>query len=181
MIVKETILKGCYVIEPRVFEDNRGSFFEIYNKRELKSALNRSLEFVQDNQSVSKKGVLRGLHYQEGNDAQAKLVQVTAGEALDIVVDLRPESPTFGKYLKTHLSAENNIMLFIPRGMAHGFLALRDRTVFFYKCDNYYQKSAEKGIIYNDPTLNIDWEFPAEELILSEKDKDLPKFKDIAL
>lgn len=181
LIIKETILQGCYLIEPNIYNDHRGIFFESYNKREMDSQLGKSIEFVQDNQSISNKGVLRGLHYQEGIAAQAKLVRVVRGEVIDVVVDIRPESRSFGQYIKTRLSADNNKMIFIPKGMAHGFLSLQDQTVFVYKCDNYYKKEAERGILYSDPALNIDWEFPDEALILSEKDLALPKMEDLAL
>ena len=147
----------------------------------LEDSLGYEVKFVQDNHSMSAKGVLRGLHFQVGKHAQAKLVRVTAGEVLDVVVDLRKDSPTFGKHYKTTLSGLNNKMLFIPKGMAHGFLCLQDNTVFTYKCDNYYHPESEGGIMYNDPDLNIDWEMPLDKIILSEKDLHLPAFKDLAL
>ena len=178
MEVKETKLKGCYLINPRVFNDHRGEFFEVFKKNEFEALLGQRLDFVQDNHSVSRKGVLRGLHFQEGENAQAKLVRVVKGEVLDVVVDLREESPTYGQHYKTRLSSTNRKILFIPRGMAHGFLSLTEEAIFTYKCDNYYNMKEEAGIIFNDPDLNIDWEYPTAELILSDKDLELPYFKD---
>ena len=177
MIVRQTALADCYIIEPGVFKDHRGIFFESYHLAELAGKLGRELNFVQDNHSVSGKGVLRGLHFQEEPYAQAKLVRVASGLAQDVVVDIRRESPTFGQHLSIDLSSENNLMLYIPRGMAHGFLSMAENTMFLYKCDRYYRKEAEKGIIYNDPDLNIAWKLPESELILSEKDLKLPQFK----
>ncbi len=179
MKIEKTKLQDCYIISPNSFEDSRGLFFESYNKEVLEGKLGIPLNFVQDNHSLSNRGVLRGLHFQTGAQAQAKLVRVVAGEVIDIVVDIRKESPTFGQHLKVRLSAENQKMVFIPRGMAHGFLATEDNTIFVYKCDNYYHKSAESGIIYNDAELAIDWEFSADEITLSEKDKCLPGFKEL--
>ncbi len=181
MGLEETNLTGCFTIEPAVFEDHRGVFFESYNQKKLNEAVGQPVHFVQDNHSISKKGVLRGLHFQEGDHSQAKLVRVVEGEVLDVVVDLRRNSPTFGQHYKTVLSAANRLALFIPRGMAHGFLSLSDHTVFVYKCDNYYEKSSERGIRYDDPVLNIDWNFPDSRLILSEKDKILPYFNQLTL
>ena len=181
MEIKETILQGCYIIYPKIFKDNRGLFFESYNKAELDEILGYEIRFIQDNHSMSAKGVLRGLHFQQGEHAQAKLVRVVSGEVLDVVVDLREGSPTYGQHFKTTLSAEDNKMLFIPKGMAHGFLCLQDNTIFTYKCDNYYNPESESGIMYNDPELNIDWEFPSEQIKLSEKDLQLPAFKNLAL
>lgn len=140
-----------------------------------------TLSFVQDNHSVSHKGVLRGLHFQRGDKAQAKLVRVLKGEVLDVVVDLRKKSPTFKQVFKTVLSDKKNQMLFIPAGMAHGFLSLSDNTVFLYKCDEYYDREAESGIIFNDPDLNINWGTPQDKIVLSEKDRELPKLKDLIL
>ena len=181
MEIKETILQGCYIIYPKIFKDNRGLFFESYNKAELDEILGYEIRFIQDNHSMSAKGVLRGLHFQQGEHAQAKLVRVVSGEVLDVVVDLREGSPTYGQHFKTNLSAEDNKMLFIPKGIAHGFLCLQDNTIFTYKCDNYYHPESESGIMYNDPELNIDWEFPSEQIKLSEKDLKLPSFKNLAL
>ena len=179
--VKETAIQGCYLIQPKIYEDSRGFFFESYNEDQLKQSLNIDCHFVQDNHSHSRKGVLRGLHFQKEPYAQAKLVRVSAGSVLDVVVDLRRNSPQYGKHYKTILSAENKSMLFITKGIAHGFLALEQDTVFTYKCDQYYHPEAEAGIIYNDPTLAINWEWPEDQLILSEKDRQLPLFKNLSL
>lgn len=177
MTVKETNLKGCYIIKPKIFNDQRGYFFESFNLNKFNEQTNNNIAFVQDNESSSSKGVLRGLHYQEYEYAQAKLVRVIKGSVLDVVVDIRENSPTFGEHFSIELSAENKTQLFIPRGFAHGFLVLEDQTIFSYKCDNYYNKAAERGIIFNDITLKIDWQFNISELILSEKDKELPTFE----
>ena len=177
MTVKETNLKGCYIIKPKIFNDQRGYFFESFNLNKFNELTNSNIAFVQDNESCSSKGVLRGLHYQEYEYAQAKLVRVIKGSVLDVVVDIRENSPTFGEHFSIELSAENKTQLFIPRGFAHGFLVLEDQTIFSYKCDNYYNKAAERGIIFNDITLKIDWQFNISELILSEKDKELPTFE----
>lgn len=181
MIVKETKLKGCYILQPKVFEDNRGYFIESYNENTLKKALGQNISFVQDNESQSSKGVLRGLHYQKGEFAQAKLVRVIKGKVLDIAVDLRKNSSTFGEHISAILSEENKSQLFIPRGFAHGFLVLEDNTIFSYKCDNFYNKDSETGVIYNDKDLNIDWQYPESKLILSEKDLLLPSLKNAKL
>ena len=181
MIFKETKLKGCFIIEPTIFKDDRGLFYESYQKDEFENQLGERINFVQDNVSVSKKGVLRGLHYQKGIHAQAKLIQVLKGEALDVVVDLRKGSKTFGKHFKLIISSTNRKSIFIPKGMAHGFLAMTEEVIFTYKCDNYYNYMAEGGIVYNDVDLNIDWEIPADKVILSKKDLSLPAFKDLNL
>lgn len=177
MIVKKTILKGCYILQPTVFDDKRGYFFESFNQEKFKQAVGVSVDFVQDNESFSKKGVLRGLHYQAGDNAQAKLVRVVQGSVLDVVVDIRPNSSTFGKHVSVELTAENKKQLFAPRGFAHGFIVLSETAIFSYKCDNYYNKESEAGIIYNDHTLNIDWKLPENELLVSEKDLALPKLE----
>jgi len=169
-----TALEGCYVIEPKVFKDERGYFMESFNENTFQRGVRTSTHFVQDNQSFSSKGVLRGLHYQVGEHAQAKLIRVLSGEVLDIAVDIRPNSKTYGEYVSIVLSGENQKQLFIPRGFAHGFLVLSDTATFFYKCDNFYNKDSEGGIIYNDPTLNIDWGFSEKDLLISEKDKVQP-------
>lgn len=179
MKVKETNLQGCFIIEPTIFEDKRGIFFESYHRQRLEKALEQNLNFVQDNHSISTKGVLRGLHFQQGENAQAKLVRVIEGEILDVVVDLRKNSITFGQHFKTKISGSNRKSIFIPKGMAHGFLALSPKTVFSYKCDNYYSKEAERGIFYNDTDLNIDWEYPYDKIVLSDKDRKLPGFKEL--
>jgi len=181
MIAKETKLKGCYILEPRLFKDARGYFFESYNKMELEKALGHPVAFVQDNQSYSKFGVIRALHYQIGIHAQAKLVRVLKGKVLDVAVDLRKNSTTFGQYISVELSAENKKQLFIPRGFAHGFVTLSETAEFYYKCDNYYNKEAEAGIIYNDNDININWKINVEEAIVSEKDAELPTFKKAVL
>ena len=181
MKFKETKLKGCFIIEPKIFKDNRGLFYESYRKDEFENHLGEKINFVQDNMSFSKKGVLRGLHYQKGNHAQAKLVQVLKGEALDVVVDLRKGSKTFGKHFKLKISSVNRKSIYIPKGMAHGFLAMTEEVIFTYKCDDYYNHKAEGGILYNDIDLNIDWEISAEKVILSEKDLTLPALKDLTL
>lgn len=177
MIFEQTYLEGCFCIQPKLFNDSRGSFFENYNQKIFNAQTKTTTHFVQDNQSISHKGVLRGLHFQTGKNAQAKLVRVVQGAVLDIAVDLRPNSKTFGQHVSILLDNKNNKQLFIPRGFAHGFLTLADNTIFSYKCDNFYDKKAESGIIYNDCTLNIDWKFPEDQLILSDKDKELPTFE----
>ncbi len=169
-----TKLEGCFIIEPKVIEDERGYFMESFNENTFQKGVNQQVHFVQDNQSFSSKGVLRGLHYQTGEHAQAKLVRVLKGEVLDVAVDIRPDSPTFGEYEAVMLSGQNQRQFFVPRGFAHGFLVLSDTAVFFYKCDNFYNKESEGGIIFNDPTVGIDWKFPISELIISEKDKVQP-------
>ncbi|RDY57862.1 dTDP-4-dehydrorhamnose 3,5-epimerase [Flagellimonas nanhaiensis] len=177
MEMQKTEIEGCFIITPKVFEDERGYFFESYNQKKLEELLGVRPNFVQDNESLSTKGVLRGLHYQQGEHAQAKLVRVIEGEVLDVAVDIRPDSKTFGKVVSTILSSDNRKQMFIPRGCAHGFLTLSETARFAYKCDNFYNVASESGIIYNDPTLNIDWMLPEEELIISAKDKELPSFK----
>jgi dTDP-4-dehydrorhamnose 3,5-epimerase len=178
MIFTETKLKGCFVLEPTVHGDDRGYFFESFNQQIFENGIGSKVDFVQDNQSFSKFGTLRGLHFQKGDSAQAKLVRVLSGEVLDVAVDIRPESATFGEHVSVKLTAENKKQLFVPRGFAHGFVVLSEEAEFFYKCDNLYNKSAEGGIIYNDPELNIDWIVPTSELILSEKDRELTQIKD---
>ena len=171
----ETPIPGLIVFEPSVFQDARGYFFESYNQRMWAEA-GVDAHFVQDNQARSTAGVLRGLHYQVGDAAQAKLVRVVEGEVLDVVVDIRPDSPTYGQWYSTRLSAENKRQLFVPRGFAHGYLVLSETAEFFYKCDNFYNKAAEGGIRYNDPALRIDWEFDLEQVLVSDKDLVLPEF-----
>ncbi|MBT8274002.1 MAG: dTDP-4-dehydrorhamnose 3,5-epimerase [Bacteroidia bacterium] len=177
MLIEETHLKGCFVITPKIFGDDRGYFFESYNHRDFSTSLGFETSFIQDNQSKSSSGVLRGLHYQKGEFAQAKLVRVIKGKVLDVCVDIRKDSPTFGQSFSIELDELSQKQLFIPRGFAHGFLVMEDNTIFSYKCDNYYNKEAESGIIYNDSTLNIDWNYPENQIILSEKDKQLPTFE----
>ena len=169
-----TKLEGCFVIEPKIFNDERGYFLESYNENTFQNGVGKRVHFVQDNQSFSTKGVLRGLHHQTEEHAQAKLVRVLQGEVLDVVVDIRPKSTTYGEHITILLSSENQKQFFIPRGFAHGFLVLSDTATFFYKCDNFYNKESEGGIIYNDMSLNIDWKLPEQNLIISDKDMILP-------
>ena len=176
MIIKETKLQGCFIIEPKVFEDKRGYFLESFNQKTFNNAIGENINFLQDNESSSSKGVLRGLHYQLGEYAQAKLVRVIKGSVLDVAVDLRKESVTFGQYSSVELTEENKKQLFVPRGFAHGFVVLSETAIFSYKCDNFYNKPSEGGIIFSDPTLNIDWKLPKSQLIISEKDMRLPTF-----
>ena len=172
-----TKLEGCFIIEPKIILDERGYFKESFNENTFQKGIGQKIHFVQDNQSFSSRGVLRGLHYQTGEHAQAKLVSVLQGEVLDVAVDIRPYSPTFGHYEAVFLSGENQRQLFVPRGFAHGFLVLSDTATFFYKCDNFYNKESEGGIRYNDKTINIDWSFPIENLLISEKDKVQPNIE----
>lgn len=173
----ETQLKGCFILEPKIINDERGYFMESFNAKTFQEGIGQNVAFVQDNQSFSTRGVLRGLHYQCGEHAQAKLVRVLQGEVLDVAVDLRPESETFGQYEAVLLSSENQKQFFVPRGFAHGFLVLSETATFFYKCDNFYNKESEGGLIYNDETLNINWDFPSQDLIISEKDQILPNLQ----
>jgi len=177
MIAKETKLKGCFILEPKVFEDSRGYFFESFNENTFNKLTGKGVNFIQDNESFSSKGVLRGLHYQTGEYAQAKLVRVIKGSVLDVAVDIRKDSTTFGQHVAIELSEENKKQMFIPRGFAHGFIVLSDTAIFSYKCDNFYNKSSEGGIIYNDKDLNIDWILRETEFIVSEKDIQLPILK----
>ncbi|HAV11800.1 MAG TPA: dTDP-4-dehydrorhamnose 3,5-epimerase [Candidatus Moranbacteria bacterium] len=179
MEIKETTLGGAYLIKPQVFQDERGFFMETYSKKKFEEVGIKS-DFVQDNHSLSvTKGVLRGLHFQKGDDAQAKLVRVTKGAVYDVIVDLRKDSPTYGKWEGFELTANNFWMLYVPRGFAHGFCTLEDYTEFQYKCDNFYVPGSEGGIVWNDPDLKIYW--PIDNPILSEKDKAHPAFKDLNL
>lgn len=173
----KTEIKDVIIIEPKVFEDSRGYFYESYNEKEFnENGIN--CKFVQDNRSKSTYGVIRGLHCQLGSHAQAKLVSVQEGKVLDVAVDMRKNSPTYGKYVAVELSAENKRQLFIPRGFLHGFSVLSDTAVFAYKCDNFYCKDAEFGIKYNDKTLNIDWKIPEENISVSEKDANAANLED---
>ena len=173
MKIEKTFIKDLLVISPIVFSDERGYFFESYNKQKLHEIQN--LDFVQDNESRSQKGVLRGLHFQKPPHAQSKLVRVITGSVLDVAVDLRKDSATYGQYYKHLLTAENKQQLFIPKGFAHGFLVLEDHTIFSYKCTNYYHKASEVSISWNDPTLKIDW--PEKSPIISQKDQNALSFK----
>lgn len=175
----ETKLKDCYILEPTIFGDSRGYFFESYTKSKFDALIGQNVDFIQDNQAFSKKGALRGLHYQEGEFAQAKLVRVTQGVVMDVAVDLRPNSESFLQHITIELSEENKKQLFVPRGFAHGYIVLSDTAVFNYKCDNVYNKASENGVIYNDSDLNIDWNLNAEQFIISEKDKVLPTIKQL--
>ncbi len=176
MKITETRLKGCCILEPVVFTDERGYFMESFNEQRFNDTVGKDLSFVQDNQSFSLHGVVRALHYQVGEHAQAKLVRVLSGAVLDVAVDLRENSLTFGQHMSVELSYENKKQLFIPRGFAHGFIVLSETAEFFYKCDNYYNKESEGGIIYNDRTLNIDWKLSPDKIRVSEKDVVLPTF-----
>lgn len=175
MKVIQTGIDGLYILEPRVFEDTRGYFFESYNKTVFEAA-GLFYDFVQDNQSKSSYGTVRGLHFQKGEHAQAKLVRVLEGVVLDVAVDLRRNSPTYGQHVEVELSEQNKWMMLIPRGFAHGFSVLSKTAVFSYKCDNFYCKEAEGGIRFNDPTLNINWRIDKEKILISEKDRCHPFF-----
>jgi dTDP-4-dehydrorhamnose 3,5-epimerase len=171
----KTDFPGLLIFEPSVFRDDRGIFFESYNEQVFR-AHGIGIRFVQDNQSCSSYGVIRGLHYQLGPYAQTKLVRVLQGRVLDIAVDLRKGSPAYGKFLSVELSADNNKQLLIPKGFAHGFSVLSETAVVFYKCDSFYNKESESGIVYNDPGLGIDWKVPPEKVVISPKDIQLPSF-----
>ena len=179
MEIVEKVLTDAIVLKPRVFEDERGYFYESFNEEVFKSLTGIKVNFLQDNQSYSSKGTLRGLHFQKGDAAQAKLVRVTKGSAYDVAVDLRPDSPTFKKWYGVELSQENHLQFFIPRGFAHAFVALEDDTVFQYKVDNYYSGVNDGGVIWKDKELGITW--PDLKLELSEKDKNLPKLNQLNL
>lgn len=172
-----TEIPGLFVFEPKVFEDARGYFMETFNEK-IFAEKHINTNFVQDNQSKSTYGVLRGLHYQLNPFAQAKLVRVISGEVLDVAVDIRKKSPTFGQHFSISLSAENKKQLYIPRGFAHGFVVLSETAEFFYKCDNFYSKEHDAGIIFNDPQLKIDWKIASDKLNISDKDINLPSFKE---
>lgn len=176
MRIEQTPLQDCFIIHEKVHGDARGYLIETFNQRDFKIATGLDIVFVQDNQSKSSKGVLRGLHMQKGAGAQAKLVRVIAGAVLDVVVDLRKGSPSFGKHFTIELTETNNKQLFVPAGFAHGFVVLSESATFFYKVDKFYEPGNEVGIMYNDKDLNIDWKLPNSELIFSEKDKTLGSF-----
>ena len=171
MKIRETPLKDCYIIEPAIFEDDRGYFFEKYNELKFEQSTGMNGHFVQDNISKSTYGVLRGLHLQKGEHAQAKLVSCIEGTVWDVAVDLREDSPSFGKWFGIELSGENKLQFYVPRGFGHGFSVLSETAVFAYKCDNFYNKESEGGILWNDPELNIDWKLPLGDIQLSEKDQ----------
>lgn len=176
MEIIENPFQDCYVLKPKLIEDTRGYFFESFNEKDFTKKTGLAVDFVQDNQSYSTYGVIRGLHAQRGENQQAKLVRVIQGEVLDVIVDGRLDSPTYGEHFSIQLSAENRLQLFVPRGFFHGFSVLSESAVFFYKCDNYYDKASEIGVHYADPALGIDWKVPKEKQVLTEKDLDLPKF-----
>ncbi len=178
MKITKTAIDGVFIIEPQVFEDERGYFFESWNAAKMKEA-GLDYNFIQDNQSKSCYGTVRGIHFQKGEFAQAKLVRVLEGTVLDVAVDLRRGSPTFGKYVAVELSAENKKQLMIPRGFGHGFSVLSKTAVFAYKCDNVYNKASEGGIRFDDPQIGVDWKINPQEAILSEKDKNAPLLKEV--
>jgi dTDP-4-dehydrorhamnose 3,5-epimerase len=180
MNIRSTPLEGCVVIEPAIFTDERGCFFESFNQKKFQDQTGHYTIFVQDNESFSTKGVLRGLHLQKGTSAQSKLVRVIKGEVLDVAVDLRAGSKTYGQYFSIRISESNHLQLFIPRGFAHGFVVLSDEAIFQYKCDNYYDKAAEGGIHYADPELAINWILPQDQLIVSSKDIELPYLSNVS-
>ena len=176
MEVMKTAIDGVIIIEPRVFKDTRGYFFESFSQHEFEEKV-RKINFVQDNESKSCYGVVRGLHFQKPPYAQSKLVRVVKGRVLDVAEDIRKGSPTFGKHVSVELTEENKRQFFVPRGFAHGFAVLSAEAVFQYKCDNFYNKESEGGLMYNDNTVNIDWNFPVQDLIISDKDKVLPNLQ----
>lgn len=180
MNVLDTPLPGLVLLEPRVFGDARGYFFESYSERDC-PGLPEGIRFVQDNESKSRYGVVRGLHFQKAPHAQAKLVRVVSGLVLDVAVDIRPGSPTFGQSYCVELSGDNHLQLFIPKGFAHGFSVLSDEVVFQYKCDEYYHPESEGAIAWDDPDLAIDWRIPAADVIVSDKDRRHPRLKDLTL
>lgn len=177
MKIIETAIEGVVIIEPRLFKDERGYFFESFSQREFEEKI-RKISFVQDNESKSSYGVLRGLHFQKPPYAQSKLVRVIKGAVLDVAVDIRKGSPTFGKHVAVELTEENHLQLFIPRGFAHGFSVLSQEVIFQYKCDNFYAPQSEEALAWDDSDLNINWRIPTNQIILSEKDKHHEKLKD---
>ena len=180
MNYKKTEIPEVWVLEPKVFNDSRGYFMETFKKEDFERNIGK-IEFIQDNESKSSFGVLRGLHIQKGEFAQAKLVRVIQGKVLDVAVDVREGSPTYGKHVAVELSEENKKQLFIPRGFAHGFVVLSDNVVFCYKVDNVYSPQSEASILYNDPALGINWQIDPSRIIISEKDKNAPLLKDCKL
>ena len=177
MEVLTTDIEGVYIIKPRVFGDARGYFFESYSKREFEEKVGK-IDFVQDNESMSKKGVMRGLHFQRPSFSQSKLVRCVKGRVLDVAVDIRKGSPTYGKHVAVELTEDNHLQFFIPKGFAHGFVVLSDVAVFQYKCDNFYHPEADGGISILDDSLGIDWKISTQNAILSEKDTKHPLLKD---
>lgn len=181
MEIIEQPFNGCFLLKPFVIEDERGYFFESFNDQKFRAVTGISTNFVQDNQSYSSYGVIRGLHAQANEFAQAKLVRVLQGEVLDVIVDARKESSSFGKSYSVRLSAENKLQLFIPKGFYHGFAVLSETAEFFYKCDNFYNKASERGVFYADPNLNIDWIISEENRVVAKKDLDLSHFNENSL
>ena len=179
MKIIKTDIPDLLIVEPDVFGDNRGYFFESFSQRKFEEAPGVKVDFVQDNESLSAYGVVRGLHFQKPPHEQAKLVRVVRGKVLDVALDLRPDSPTYGQYAAVELSGENHRQLFIPKGFAHGFSVLSDEVVFQYKCDDYYAPECEDGIAYNDPDLSIDWQIPAGKMIISAKDATRKTLKEL--
>lgn len=179
MEVIKTAIEGVFIIEPRVFGDARGYFFESFNAREFAQATGIDVTFVQDNESMSHYGVLRGLHYQQPPYAQSKLVRVVEGSVLDVAVDIRKGSPTYGQYVAVELSAENHHQFYMPKGIAHGFSVLSEKVIFQYKCDEFYAPQSEGAIAWDDPDLNIDWLLPRDKILLSEKDRHHPCLCDV--
>ncbi|MEL7587362.1 MAG: dTDP-4-dehydrorhamnose 3,5-epimerase [Prolixibacteraceae bacterium] len=180
MKIEKTPIEGLLIIEPRIFEDERGYFMESFHQERYREA-GIFVDFIQDNESRSSRGVIRGLHYQLSPYSQGKLVRVIEGAVFDIALDLRPKSLTFGKWFGIELSARNKKQFYVPRGFAHGFSVLSETAIFSYKCDHYYQPEAERGILYNDPELGIDWRIPDNEAVVSDKDKKNALFRDAAL
>ena len=180
MEYQKTDFKDLIICRPKLFADTRGHFYESFHLKSFVQFAGFTPHFVQDNQSRSSFGVLRGLHFQNGENAQAKLVRVLEGEVLDVVVDLRKEEPTYGQSFSIQLTAQNRTQLFVPKGMAHGFITLSENATFAYKCDAYYHKESELGIAYNDPSLGIDWLLPEKHFLLSKKDKEHPTLEEIA-
>ncbi len=178
MKIKKTSLKDCYIIEPTIFEDERGYFYEKFNEQKFEQFSGMNGHFVQDNISKSSYGVLRGIHLQKGEHAQAKLVSCLEGKVWDVAVDLRKDSPTFGKWFGVELTPENKLQLYVPRGFGHGFSVLSETAIFSYKCDNFYNKDSEGSVIWNDRDLNIDWKLSEDHVILSEKDSQLMSFRE---
>ena len=178
MKIIKTDIPDLLIVEPEVFGDNRGYFFESFSQRKFEEATGVKVDFVQDNESLSAYGVVRGLHFQKPPHEQAKLVRVVRGKVLDVALDLRPESPTYGRYEAVELSGENHKQLFIPKGFAHGFSVLSDEAVFQYKCDDYYAPECEDGIAYDDPDLDINWHIPSEKMVISAKDLNRKTLKE---
>ncbi len=178
MQIEKTKLADCYILKPRVFEDARGYFFESFNRKAFEEHTDMNGAFVQDNQSYSSYGVIRGLHAQAGEHAQAKLVRVLKGEVIDVAVDARRGSPTFGQHVAVRLSAENKLQLYVPRGFLHGFAVVSETAEFFYKCDNFYNSESEEGVLYNDPFLGIDWGVEEGKEVVADKDLALPGFEE---